>query len=47
MYLDQFGLNVNPFGLSHKLDFLFKSGAFQETALEIFGPLLSAMTEEN
>ena len=24
-----------------------ESGAFQETALEIFGPLLSAMTEEN
>ena len=24
-----------------------ESGAFQETALEIFGPLFSAMTEEN
>lgn len=31
MYLEHFGLNVNPFGLSHKLDFLYKSGAFQES----------------
>lgn len=31
MYLDHFGLHANPFGLSPKLDFLFRSGAFEES----------------
>ena len=31
MYLDHFGLTVNPFGLSPRLDFLYKSGAFEES----------------
>ncbi len=31
MYLDHFGLTVNPFGLSPKLEFLYKSGAFEES----------------
>lgn len=30
MYLEHFGLRVNPFGISPRLDFLFKSGAFEE-----------------
>ena len=31
MYLEHFGLGVNPFGLSPKLDFLYKSGTFEES----------------
>ncbi len=31
MYLDHFGLAVNPFGLSPKLEFLYQSGAFEES----------------
>lgn len=31
MYLDHFGLAVNPFGLSPKLDFLYKSVTFEES----------------
>jgi len=31
MYLEHFGLNVAPFGLSHKLSFLYQSEAFQES----------------
>jgi type II secretory pathway predicted ATPase ExeA len=31
MYLEYFGLGVNPFSLSPKLDFLYKSGAFEES----------------
>jgi len=31
MYLDHFGLAVNPFGLSPKLEFLYKSEAFEES----------------
>jgi type II secretory pathway predicted ATPase ExeA len=31
MYLEHFGLAVNPFGLSPKLDFLYKSGTFEES----------------
>ena len=31
MYLEHFGLGVNPFSLSPKLDFLFKSGTFEES----------------
>ncbi|MBE0565472.1 MAG: AAA family ATPase [Krumholzibacteria bacterium] len=31
MYLDHFGLLANPFGLSPKLDFLFRSEAFEES----------------
>lgn len=31
MYLEHFGLAVNPFGLSPKLDFLFKSSSFEES----------------
>ena len=31
MYLDHFGLTVNPFGLSPKLEFLYKSSAFEES----------------
>ncbi|MFT5232174.1 MAG: type II secretory pathway predicted ATPase ExeA [Candidatus Krumholzibacteriia bacterium] len=31
MYLDHYGLAVNPFGLSPKLDFLYKSSAFEES----------------
>lgn len=31
MYLEHFGLNVNPFGLSPKLDFLYRSSAFEES----------------
>lgn len=31
MYLDHFGLVVNPFGLSPKLDFLYKSETFEES----------------
>ena len=30
MYLDHFGLTVNPFGLSPKINFVFESGAFEE-----------------
>jgi len=31
MYLEHFGLGVNPFSLSPKLDFLYKSGTFEES----------------
>lgn len=31
MYLEHFGLTVNPFGLSPKLDFLYKSETFEES----------------
>lgn len=31
MYLEHFGLTVNPFGMSPRLDFLYKSGAFEES----------------
>ena len=31
MFLSHFGLSVNPFGLSPRLDFLFKSNAFEES----------------
>ncbi len=31
MYLEHFGLAVNPFGLSPKLDFLYKSETFEES----------------
>jgi len=31
MYLEHFGLATNPFGLSPKLDFLYRSGAFEES----------------
>lgn len=31
MYLEHFGLKTNPFGISHRLDFLYKSGAFEES----------------
>jgi type II secretory pathway predicted ATPase ExeA/cell division septation protein DedD len=31
MFLDHFQLTVNPFGLSPKLDFLYRSGAFEES----------------
>ncbi len=31
MYLQHFGLNVAPFGLSHKLSFLYRSAPFQES----------------
>lgn len=31
MYLEHFGLTVNPFGVSPRLDFLYKSGAFEES----------------
>jgi len=30
MYLNHFGLSTNPFGISPRLDFLYKSGAFEE-----------------
>lgn len=31
MYLEHFGLTVNPFGISPRLDFLFRSNAFEES----------------
>ncbi len=31
MYLEHFGLGANPFSLSPKLDFLFKSGTYEES----------------
>lgn len=31
MHLQHFGLSVNPFGISPRLDFLYKSGAFEES----------------
>ena len=31
MYLEHFGLTTNPFGISPRLDFLYKSGAFEES----------------
>src|SRR5512145_2572914 len=31
MYLEHFGLTVSPFGISPRLDFLYKSGAFEES----------------
>ena len=31
MYLEQFGLSINPFSLSPKLEFLYKSDSFQES----------------
>ncbi len=38
MYLEHFGLAVNPFGLSPKLDFLYKSETFEESMAHlIFG----------
>ena len=30
MYLEHFNLSVSPFGISPRLDFLYKSGAFEE-----------------
>lgn len=38
MYLEHFGLGVNPFSLSPKLDFLYKSGTFEESMAHlVFG----------
>jgi len=38
MYLEHFGLAVNPFGLSPKLDFLYRSETFEESMAHlIFG----------
>lgn len=31
MFLSEFGLSVHPFGISPRLDFLYKSGAFEES----------------
>ncbi len=31
MYLDHYGLNISPFALFPRLDFLFRSGAFEES----------------
>jgi general secretion pathway protein A len=31
MYLEHFGLTVSPFGISPRLDFLYRSGAFEES----------------
>lgn len=31
MFLHEFGLSVHPFGISPRLDFLYKSGAFEES----------------
>lgn len=31
MYLEHFGLTVSPFGIMPRLDFLYKSGAFEES----------------
>jgi type II secretory pathway predicted ATPase ExeA len=38
MYLEHFGLTLNPFGISPRLDFLYKSGAFEESMAHlVFG----------
>jgi type II secretory pathway predicted ATPase ExeA/septal ring-binding cell division protein DamX len=31
MFLEHFGLSINPFGISPRLDFLYRSGAFEES----------------
>lgn len=31
MYLEHFGLTINPFSISPRLDFLYRSGAFEES----------------
>ena len=36
MYLEHFGLGINPFSLSPKLDFLYKSGTFKESMAHLF-----------
>ena len=35
MYLEHYGLGVNPFSLSPGLDFLYKSGAFEESIAHV------------
>jgi len=38
MYLEHFGLSLSPFGISPRLDFLYKSGAFEESMAHlVFG----------
>ncbi|MDP2324053.1 MAG: AAA family ATPase, partial [Gammaproteobacteria bacterium] len=38
MYLEHFGLTLSPFGISPRLDFLYRSGAFEESMAHlVFG----------